>query len=86
MTYNITEQTFESKKNSLNRKDSFEPEKIKLLVSNHDIHEFDIKKKHANKNNIFKEIEILKEKDTNNRIDYVKVLKISRKNSELHRD
>jgi|LauGreDrversion4_2_1035121.scaffolds.fasta_scaffold151725_2 hypothetical protein len=85
MTNNITEQTFESK-NSFHKKDSFEPEKLKLLVSNHNIHEFDIKKKHGNKNNIFKEIEILKEKDSNNIIDYVKVLKISRINTELHRD
>lgn len=85
MIYNITEQTFESK-NSNNKNESLKPENIKLLISNHNIHEFEIKKKHVDKNNIFKEIENLKEKELNSIIDYVKVLKISRNNIELHRD
>ena len=85
MIYNITEQTFESQ-HPEESKEAIDPNNIKLLVSNYNPIEFNIKKKHAEKNNIFKEIEIIKEKENNNLIDYIKVLKITRKIEILNRD
>ena len=59
---------------------------MKFLVNNYDFLNFDLKAKYANKNNIFKEIETIKEKDANSNVDYIEVLKISGKIYSLKRD
>jgi hypothetical protein len=79
MNYNITEQTFESHYSGKNPHIKDEPEDFKLFVKDYDHLEFDIKGKFNEKNNIFKEIEILKEKEKNNVVDYISVLRISGK-------
>jgi hypothetical protein len=81
----ITEQTFESRY-STKPKEVKQSEKMKFLVNNYDFLNFDLKTKYANKNNIFKEIETIKEKDANSNVDYIEVLKISGKIYSLKRD
>lgn len=76
MNPNITQQTYESNENEI-AKETVESNKLDFLMKNHENYDFDIKSRFNNKNNIFREIEILKQKEDNAKFDYLEILKIT---------
>lgn len=77
MIYNITEQTFESHNSSKQIEKTPSNEILKLLVKDYDKVDYDIKARFAEKNNIFKEINTIKEYEHSQNVDYISVLRIS---------
>ena len=82
MIFNITQQSFESNEREI-AKETAESIKHDFLIKKHEDYEFDIKSRFFDKNNIFKEIENLKQKQDTLKFDYLEIIKITGKLNKI---